>query len=375
MSSLVQSLDTPFERLAVLPTTMSWLGTWVAGTLYFKFNVVVSPADNALYILIGATTVDDSIDPSTSALWEEVVPTTTTGVTSVSGSAYINVDNTDPQNPVVSNTGVLTLIAQNGLQARGTEKNRIIVNTGVSQIGEGLGIKVAGNTISNTGLQGLAASTGILIPTGLGFEPTVINNGVVSLVAGFGMTVSDLPTARAGSAPFVSLNGPITTRFLNDTDQISDTAIPFDNVGLIPVPNGSNPNSILFKYINGTPPDATGGFLFDFNGWCFTVGPTGSFGFPQTGHTAQFSFFDSTTQKTYSSPLDVVRSTISTATPFYINIPPIFVPISALKAEGLTRITDIVVYNGYPPNGIYNYTIVLQSSAGTFATYYPTNIF
>jgi len=354
---------------------MSWLGTWVAGTLYFKFNVVVSPADNALYILIGATTVDDSIDPSTSALWEEVVPTTTTGVTSVSGSAYINVDNTDPQNPVVSNTGVLTLIAQNGLQARGTEKNRIIVNTGVSQIGEGLGIKVAGNTISNTGLQGLAASTGILIPTGLGFEPTVINNGVVSLVAGFGMTVSDLPTARAGSAPFVSLNGPITTRFLNDTDQISDTAIPFDNVGLIPVPNGSNPNSILFKYINGTPPDATGGFLFDFNGWCFTVGPTGSFGFPQTGHTAQFSFFDSTTQKTYSSPLDVVRSTISTATPFYINIPPIFVPISALKAEGLTRITDIVVYNGYPPNGIYNYTIVLQSSAGTFATYYPTNIF
>jgi hypothetical protein len=374
MSIIAQSLDSPFERLSLLPTTMNWLGSWTTNTLYLKNSVVISPADNAIYILTGATSLVNNVDPSLSPMWDEVLPTTATGVLSVSGSAYINVDNTDPQNPIVNNTGVLLLRAQNGLQAQGTTKNPLIVNTGVLRVSAGLGIGISGNTVSNTGILGLSAGTGIQIPTGFTTQPTVINNGVVSVVAGYGIRVSDLPTERAGSAPFITLSAPQTTPFINSNDVISSQSISFNDFATIPIPNGNNPASILFQYINGTPPDPTGLFLFDFSGWSFILEPAGTFGLPSTGHNFTFTFYDSTTQKTFTPTWDRCVSLITAVAPFYLNIPQLLVPIQAIKAAGLTRITDFVVSNGYFPNGAINYVVNLQSSAATYATYYPANL-
>jgi hypothetical protein len=348
---------------------MNWLGDWVANTLYFRNSVVISPIDSAVYILVGTTSIVDAVDPSTSTLWDLVTPTTVAGVLSVTGSANISITG-DAQNPIVNNTGVLSLIAQNGLQAQGTTRNRLLVNTGILSVSGGLGVSVAGTTVTNTGILGLTAGSGISV-NGLSFDPTVSNTGVVNLVAGAGIRISELPTEPSGSSPFVSMSAPKTTRFLNENDTLDNPLIQFLDFGSVPVPNGSNPTSILFQYINGTPPDPTGSFLFDFSGWCFIIEPFGTFGLPST-RGAFFSFFDSTTQNSYTATF--TTSLIGAQPPFYITIPQMFIPISAIKAAGLTRITDFVIENRFFPDGNTDYTIRLQSSAGTFATYYPTNL-
>jgi len=377
MSSTVQSLDTPFERLALLPTTMNWLGTWEPSTLYFKNSVVLSPADQAVYILVGAISIVDATDPSTSPLWDIVTPTTVAGVLTLTGSAYIGVDNTDPQNPIVNNTGVLKISAQEGLQAQGTLKNPLIVNTGVLAVGQGLGINITGDTVSNTGVLSITAGADIEV-TGLAFDPTIINTGVNSIVAGFNVTISELPTEVAGTAPFISVHPPQITRFLNAGDLPDTNPITFQNSAKIPVPNGSNPNSILFKYINGTPPDVEGAFLFDFSGLTYILEPPGQFGLPtQTGHSCIIYLYDSTTDKTTSTGAFQAYSVIGTGTtittaPFYINIQPIYYSIQQLKADGLTQVTDVVIYNNYTPHNNVNFVLTLQSSAASFATYFPS---
>jgi len=372
MSSIVQSLDTPFERLALLPTTMNWLGTWEANTLYFKNSVVISPVDGAIYILVGATSVVDDVDPSASLLWDTVTPTTASGVNTVTGSDYIDVDNTDPQNPIVSNTGVLLIRAQNGLQVQGTTKNPLFVNTGVLFVREGLGIDITDDIVSNTGVISIEPGADISV-TGDPFNPTVANTGVNSIVPGFNVTVSELPTERAGTAPFISVKSPMLTRFLNPNDVPDIDPIPYLGYAKIPVPNGSNPNSILFKYINGTPPDPTGGFLLDFGGWTYDLQPPLVFGLPtSSSHEANFYLYDSTTNKT-SSYFYSAYSVIGASSPFYINIQPMFFEIQRLKDDGLTQITHFLVRNNFVSNG-GGLQLILQSRTGTFATYYPTNL-
>ena len=377
MSVIAQSLDTPFERLALLPTTMNWLGVWISGTLYFRNSVVRSPADQKIYILTTVTSLVSTVDPSTDPLWEVMISSTASGILSLTGTGYINVDNTDPLNPIVNNTGVVSLLAQNGLQI-GLQvpedfNNPLILNTGVLTVGAGLGISVVGNTITNTGVTSITSTAGSGIQiAGDPTAPTVINNGVISVVAGANITIS--PT---GAAPSLFLNAPIITPFLNQNDLPDITLIAYDDFASVPIPNGSNPNSILFKYINGTPPDDTGAFVFDFSGWTMLVGPSGQFGLPSTlGHNTEFSFFDSTTGNQYTRPAMVARSLTNTQAPFVININPLYVPISALKAAGLTRITNFVIRNLYTPsiNPIVNYTIQILSTAATYATYYPYNL-
>jgi hypothetical protein len=68
----VQGLENPLQRLSVLPTTVSWRGTWVNTETYFKNDVAVSAVDGNSYILTGTTSVNaGSSDPSASADWSQ----------------------------------------------------------------------------------------------------------------------------------------------------------------------------------------------------------------------------------------------------------------------------------------------------------------
>ena len=68
----VQGLENPLQRLSVLPTVVSWRGTWVNTETYFKNDVAVSAVDGNSYILTGTTSVNaGSSDPSASADWSQ----------------------------------------------------------------------------------------------------------------------------------------------------------------------------------------------------------------------------------------------------------------------------------------------------------------
>ena len=78
------------------------------------------------------------------------------GVTAVSGVG-ISVNNTDPQNPILTNTGIRSLTAGTGISSSGS----------------------SAPTISNTGVLSITAGTG-LSSTG-GQNPTITNDGILSI--------------------------------------------------------------------------------------------------------------------------------------------------------------------------------------------------
>lgn len=60
-------LDSPFERLQYLPTTMAYKGAWIPGTQYYKNDVVLSPVNGAVYVL-NITSLNDTTDPANDPL-------------------------------------------------------------------------------------------------------------------------------------------------------------------------------------------------------------------------------------------------------------------------------------------------------------------
>jgi len=117
----------PLELLYAYPTMMKWRGTWVETEQYIKNDVVISPINSSSYILANETASLVPTDPSLDANWDELSPATI-GVTSVNAGAGINV--TDPSGPnvTVSNDGVITLTEGANVHIDNTDPQNPIVS-------------------------------------------------------------------------------------------------------------------------------------------------------------------------------------------------------------------------------------------------------
>jgi hypothetical protein len=130
-------------------------------------------------------------------------------VMSVTGGTGINVNNTDPTNPVVSNAGVLSVAVGAGLSASASTGAITLTNTGVRQLQAGTGISLSsatGNvTISATGggggggggAQTLQLMTPSGVPTASGLSGNISGNflnlsntGILQMTAGPGISLS-----------------------------------------------------------------------------------------------------------------------------------------------------------------------------------------
>ena len=142
-------------------------------------------------------------------------------VDSVVAGTGISVNNTDPENPIVSNTGVLSNIAGTGISISGATGNSTITNTQPDQtvVITGTGDTVVTGTYpsfnisSDSGVTQILAGTDISISPGGGTGIVTINStsqgGVTSIVAGDNVTLSpisglgDVTVSAPGLIPYV----------------------------------------------------------------------------------------------------------------------------------------------------------------------------
>ena len=402
----IQGLQTPFERLAALPTTMNWRGTWDPTESYFQNDVVVSPINVASYILPTITSIIGGSDPSTSADWAELSPLST-GVLSVTGGVDpgIRVDNTDPQQPVIFNTGVITVTAGDGINVNDIDpQNLIITSTAINGVQAGSGIQVLGSPqlplITNLGVLqltpgngiGLTASTGTIgiTNTGLitalsgegidvGTNPhnlVLTNKGVVSLtVSGngltkggdaqnptltntgvLGITPADPSIVITGTPqnPVLSCSAPqyayICGVSANTSTVLTTPFIP-NTLGYIVTTLGRTP-SIFKTYLATGPPTPTSIFLLDMTAWSFFF--TGYAGAPVVvGNEYSFAFNDTTTAGgpyTYSSATVLNNLYITAGQPYSVggfsaSLGFLYFDVTAARAAGLRTLDSISILN------------------------------
>jgi len=189
MSQDIQNeLDTPLQRLAVLPEMMSWIGEWNATDEYYKNNVVTDPLTTGSYIYTGfSATISGGLPPSQvigPSIWTAVGSTVAAGVQQLKEGDGILVDGSDTI-PKVSNTGVITVITDGGLENIGTSQFPVFVlGNSVSQVQNGLGIAIDNTNpnqpqINNTGILNILPGGGISV-TGQN-DLTLANTGVISI--------------------------------------------------------------------------------------------------------------------------------------------------------------------------------------------------
>jgi hypothetical protein len=138
---------------------------------------------------------------------------------------------------VISNTGVLTFSSSGGLTTRTNATGNVSINnTGVLSCVAGTGISVAGLggggtgivTIANTGVTSIVAGDGVSINTATG-AVTVTNSGVTSLTAGSNTTVRSNVGSVAGRwavdvTPFSGISAYSTT---SNTSLGTEVPIPW----------------------------------------------------------------------------------------------------------------------------------------------------
>jgi len=221
MSQDIQNeLDNPLERLAALPEMMSWLGEWTVDTEYYQNNVVTDPITTGSYIYTGfSSAIRGGLPPSQvigPSIWTAFGSIVASGVQQLKEGDGILVDGSDTV-PTVSNTGVLTTTTQGSLQNIGTSQFPVLIyENSITQVQQGLGITVDNTdpnqpkinntgildiygdgisvtgeydlTLENSGILLVAAapSTAILI-TGSGQNPIVNNTGTASITEGVGI--------------------------------------------------------------------------------------------------------------------------------------------------------------------------------------------
>lgn len=191
MSQNIQNeLDNPLERLAALPQMMSWLGEWNATDEYYQNNVVTDPITTGSYIYTGFSgAIRGGLPPSQvigPSIWTAFGSTVASGVQQLKEGDGIKIDGSDTV-PTVSNTGVLTTTTQGSLQNIGTSQFPVLIyENSITQVQQGLGI-VVDNTdpnnpqINNTGILDIYPGEGISV-TGEN-DLTLANDGVILVVA------------------------------------------------------------------------------------------------------------------------------------------------------------------------------------------------
>ena len=163
------TLENQLSRLNILPNALNWRGGWNVSDQYYRNDVVISPNDGYGYILT-ITALQGGVDPAGNlADWIGIAPATGGGINSIIAGAGISIDNTNPQIPIIGNTGIITATAGLGLVNNGTAANEPeFDNTGVLSLavapasGLALSGTAANPILSNTGLLTLLASNGVV---------------------------------------------------------------------------------------------------------------------------------------------------------------------------------------------------------------------
>ena len=381
----------PLEELVLYPNMMKWRGTWTSSEQYFKNDIVISPINTAPYILIGETAVLTSTDPSLDPLWEELAPSIT-GIQSVQGGAgitvtnptgpvatiindgviqvtqgtNIQVDNSDPRNPIVStsglitgvqagdgisvggltivptitNTGIRTLAVGPGLQSDNDPNNPSIFSTAVLTITGSSGINVTSGqtpTITNTGvLSVLSGNAGITVNNTVPTAPVISNSGVISITAGNGITLSG--TAQN---PIISGKGPVLSSAGLFAATTTSPAAPGTAIEYIISPPAAN---IFTTYLNSGAPDVTGGFMIDLSTVNLFLAGSGT---PLVTDVVDIVISDNTT--TAPTPIQFVIGSISmvitgNSYPFQTRSSSYFVDVATIRAGGF-RVLDAIYYS------------------------------
>jgi len=224
MSQDIQNeLDDPLVRLAALPNMMSWRGEWNINDQYYQNNVVTDPINTGSYIYTGFSAAIIGGDPPSQvigpSIWTAFGSTVAAGVQQLKEGEGILVDGSDTI-PTVSNTGVLTVSTDGGLQNIGTSQYPVFtLGNSISQVQGGLGI-----TIDNTNPN----------------QPKIDNSGVMNIFPGAGISVTgqnDLTVANTGVVSIsvapgtaLTITNPGQNPTINNTGLASITP---DNVGIV----------------------------------------------------------------------------------------------------------------------------------------------
>lgn len=240
MSSI--ELDTAFERQEYLPLAINWLGVWSSDTVYLKNDVVTSPINTASYIMVGPqTSIQDGGDPSINTTnWFQYGRSTET-VQNITVGDGLELTGTSI-NPIVKNTGVVSIVPGDGISNIGTATDPIlacetltalvpglgidifglpipnIVNTGVTYLREGGGISInyTGQQayIFNSGIESLTTPPNSGLTVSAGPIKTIANTGLLSVIAGAGIindgTATEPELRSGGVASLTPLNPSMT---------------------------------------------------------------------------------------------------------------------------------------------------------------------
>ena len=270
------TLENQLSRLTVLPNIMNWRGGWSVSEQYYLNDVVISPNDGYSYILT-VTALQGGVDPSINlADWTEIAPATAGGnITAIVGvSPGISIDNTNPQIPVVNNTGVLKATAGIGLINVGTTANDPeFDNTGVL-------------------LLAVAPASG-LTQTGTSANPILTNTGILTLVASNGVenigTAQDviLENKRKTELYLIPSGGAFLAPGFHDY-----TGGEFVELGQFLIPADAVPNSCALLYVTGYGVDSwdanSGLDVMEYNTYFARVlGDYSTRFFPDFGFVAQ----------------------------------------------------------------------------------------
>jgi hypothetical protein len=391
--------------------------------VYFKNDVVVSPTNGSSYILTGTISVSEGVDPVLSVVWTEFSGLST-GVQSVNGVAPgIDVDNTNPLQPIIINTGVLNVIGGGGaIDVDNTDpQNPVINSTAISNLGQGAGISIGGTitvpvinnagvlqvlpgngiavsaptgnvTVTNNGVISLVPGTGIDIDTTVDpRNPTIYNTGVASLVVqtpglsstgGLNPTIANtgvLTVAPADSSiiitgtaqnPILQSDTPIISLLSASTNYSGQPAIQPGTTGTIPL--FGVPGNLFATYVSTGAPNPNGVFMLDMTTISFMFNSVG-------GNTTvvsspySISFADTITAGGpyfYTSATFPANYWLSLGQTYPITafLGQVYFNVAAARATGMRIVSSIRITNGT------NAPMVLTSSGGMFAVYYPNGI-
>jgi hypothetical protein len=393
----VQGLQNPFQRLAALPTVINWRGTWLITQTYFLNDVVISPINGASYILTGQTSVTGGADPSLSILYQEISPLSTgitgiqqgtgilitgpannptitnNGVQTLAGDGVtIIVDNTNPNQPIISSNSITSLQQGTGISIDNTNPQiPVVTNSGVRQIlPADISVNVSNPTgivsISANGLLGLTQGPGITIDTTNPQNPYVSNSGVISLAVGNGLS------STGGVNPSIANTGVLTVAPADTSIIVSGTAqnvilrtsapvlTRIFNVGLPPISNfspvspgfslvmqGASPPlpNIFTDYLANGAPDAQGIFMIDLNGLSLIFQAAGAPSVVQNIYTV--AFYDGVLSLEYQSATILNQSylTLGQAFPITTLQGAVYFNVADARTVGLRQLTSIRIYN------------------------------
>jgi len=224
-------------------------------------------------------------------------------VTSVNSGTGISVDNTDPDNPIINNTGVLSNIAGTGISINNATGNSTITNTAPDQTvvltGSGdttvTGTYPTFNISSNSGVTQIVAGNDISISpiggTGIVTINSTSQGGVTSLIAGNNITLDpitglgDVTVNAPGLIPYTETS-TANIQFVSEDVALgggvsSDTVVPSQLAVKTYVDNAVVGGLIYqgaYDASTNTPVlDSRGTQIAVTKGWTYTVTVDGTF--------------------------------------------------------------------------------------------------